>query len=331
MGRGTTTSTDALDLTLYDVESAARVVHAVMAPTPQYRWPLLGEHAGADVWLKHENHTPSGAFKVRGGVVFFDTLRRTRPDVRGVITATRGNHGQSIAMAAAQSGIEATVVVPLGNSVEKNEAMRAFGARLIERGVDFQEAREHAERLATGQGLLMVSSFDRDFVRGVASYALELFHAVPDLDTVYVPIGLGSGICGVIAARDLLGQRAEVVGVVSDLYPAYLRSFEAAEPVRTEESPPTIADGMACRVPEPAAVAMIRRGAARIIAVSDDEIAAAMRQIFVATHNVAEGGGAAAYAALVREREAMRGKRVAVILSGGNVDRDVFSRVLAAG
>ncbi len=311
---------------LAELEAAARVVHGAMPPTPQYAWPLLGERAGCEVWVKHENHTPTGAFKVRGGLVYFD---RQRPS-RGVISATRGNHGQSLAYAGRRAGIPVTIVVPHGNSVEKNAAMRAFGAELIEHGRDFDEARPEAERLARVRGLEMVPSFHRDLVLGVATYALELLRAVPALDTVYVPIGMGSGICGLIRTRDLLGLRTQIVGVQSERAPSYALSFAAGRVVTTE-SADTFADGMATRVPDPQALEIIRQGAERIVTVSEAEIADAMRALFTDTHNVAEGAGAAPLAALLKERDAVRGRKAGVILSGGNIDLAVFRQVIAGG
>jgi threonine dehydratase len=310
------------------LEEAAAVVRAVVPPTPQRRWPLLEQRAGCEVWVKHENHAPTGAFKVRGGVTYLRSLLARDPGVRGVLAATRGNHGQSVAFAAARAGLAAVVVVPHGNSREKNAAMRAFGAELIEHGQDFQEAAEYAARLADERRLHHVGSFAADLVLGVATYALELFTVVPDLDAVYVPIGMGSGICGVIGARDALGLRTRVVGVVSAALPSYQRSFDAGRPVATPPAE-TIADGLACRVPNPEAVTAIRAGAERVVAVSEAAIRAAMRAYFTDTHNVVEGAGAAPLAALLTERDRMRGKRVAVVASGGNVDAVVFRDVLA--
>jgi threonine dehydratase len=297
-------------------------------PTPQYAWPLLKERLGVDVVVKHENHTPIGSFKVRGGVVFFDRLKRQRPQVRGIISATRGNHGQSLAFAGARAGVAVTIVVPHGNSIEKNVAMRSFGAELIEHGRDFDDAREHAVRIAAARGLEFAPSFHRDLVLGVATYAHELFTSISDLDTVYVPIGLGSGICGVISARDALGHRARIVGVVAEGANTYSRSLAAGRIVPTN-SAVTFADGMAVRMPDAAALDVIRRGADRIVEVSDDEIAEAVRIIYSATHNCAEGAGAAALAALVKERERRRGGSAAVILSGHNIDRAWMQAVLA--
>jgi threonine dehydratase len=310
------------------LETAAALVHSVVPPTPQIRWPLLCQRLGADIWLKHENHTPIGAFKIRGGLVYFDHLRLTKPHIKGVVAATRGNHGQSVAFAAARFGLAATIVVPHGNSVEKNRAMTAQGARLVEAGHDFQAAFEYAQGLAEREGLRLMPSFDPLLAQGVASYGLELFRAVPDLDIVYVPIGLGSGICGTIAARDALGARAEIVGVVAAGAPAYALSFAARRPISTN-SADTIADGVACRVPDPRAFEIIRRGAAQIVTVSEAEIRSAMRILFEDTHNVAEGAGAAPLAAAMQERARLAGKRVAAILSGGNIDRPLFAQVLA--
>lgn len=314
--------------TLGQIEAAGETVYAALPPTPQYAWPLLAERAGCELWVKHENHTPTGAFKVRGGLVYMADLAARAPDVPGVITATRGNHGQSVAFAASRHGIRAVVCVPEGNSVEKNAAMRAFGAELVVHGQDFQEAREHAEALSAAQGLHMLPSYEERLIRGVATYPLELFRAVPDLDTVYVPIGLGSGISATIAARDALDLKTEVVGVVAEGAPAYKLSFEAGRPVSTNQAV-TLADGMACRVPEPEAVDVVLKGAARIVALSESEIAGAMRALYTDTHNVAEGAGAAALAACLQERARNRGKKVGVMLCGGNVDATVFREVLA--
>ena len=315
-------------LSLEDVESAAAIVYAAMPPTPQYAWPLLAKRTGCEVWVKHENHTPTGAFKVRGGLVYMDRLKRAQPRIAGVASATRGNHGQSIALAAARAGIAATIVVPLGNSVEKNAAMRAFGAELVEAGHDFDAAREVAMRLAGERGLSMVPSFHRDLVCGVATYALELFRAAPPLDTVYVPIGLGSGICGTIAVRDALGLSTKVVGVVSTEAPAYALSFAAGKVVATN-SADTMADGMAVRGPDAEALEVILKGADRIVKVSDAEIALAMRAYYEDTHQLTEGAGAASLAALMQERERLAGKRIGLILSGGNIDRPLYLRTLA--
>jgi threonine dehydratase len=304
------------------------MVYRVMSPTPQIQWPLLSARAGAEVWVKHENHTPVGAFKVRGGIVYMEELRRGDPAVSRVISATRGNHGQSVAAAAARAGLRAVIVTPRGNSREKNAAMRALGAELIEHGADFKEALDHASGLARAEGLHFVPPFHRTLVLGVASYALELFRGAPPLDAVYVPIGLGSGICGLMAVRDALGLATEIVGVVAAGAPAYALSFAAGKPIECG-IPRTIADGVACRVPEPEALDLILGGAARVLTVTDEEIAAAMRHLFSDTHNVAEGAGAVALAGLLQERERIRGKRAGVILSGANVDRDVYANVLA--
>jgi threonine dehydratase len=312
---------------LHDLESAARVVYAAMAPTPQQRWPLLDAHCGMRVWVKHENHTPVGAFKVRGGLVYFDHLRRTQPAVTGVVAATRGNHGQSVAFAAAKYGIPAAVVVPHGNSTTKNAAMHALGAELIERGDDFQASLEASATIAAERGWHQVPSFHPLLVRGVASYSLELFRAVPDLEIMYVPIGLGSGICGAIAARDALGLKTRIVGVVAAAAPAYSRSF-AQRRVVPHDVAPTIADGMACRIPVQEALDTIRAGVERVVEVTDDEIEEAMRVHFSATHNVAEGAGAASLAALLKERESIAFATAGIVLTGANVDPEPFARIL---
>jgi threonine dehydratase len=311
-----------------DLRTAAEVVYRHMAPTPQYAWPLLAARSGCRVWVKHENHTPIGAFKLRGGLVYLAALKRDRPEVGGVIAATRGNHGQSIAYAAARAGLACVLVVPHGNSVEKNAAMEAWGAELVVEGHDFQAALEHARDRAASEDLHFVESFHPQLIKGVASYSLELFEAVPDLDAVYVPIGLGSGICGAIAARDALGRNTEVIGVCSTEAACYALSFAKGEPVSTN-SADTLADGMACRVPVAEAVEIINRGAARIVTVSEAELKSAMRALYQDTHNLAEGAGAAATAALLQERERMAGKTVGVVLSGGNIDIDLYRAILA--
>lgn len=317
--------------TLEALREAASLVRSVMPPTPQIVWPLLAERLGAEIWVKHENHTPVGAFKVRGGLVYVDALARLPAAERpaGIISATRGNHGQSLAFAGARAGLPVTIVVPKGNSPGKNAAMRALGADLVEAGADFDAAKAEAAALAEARGLAMVPPFAEPLVRGVATYALELFTAAPELDTVYVPVGCGSGLCGMIQARDLLGLRTEVVAVTAAGAPGFARSFAAGEPV-SDAPAATMADGLAVRGAIPEALAIARAGAARVVEVTDAEIEAAMRLLFETTHNVAEGAGAAALAALAQERDAMAGRRVAVVLTGGNVDRDVYARVLGA-
>lgn len=316
---------------MYDLESlevAAARVHAAMLPTAQHHWPLLSERVGAEVWVKHENHTPIGAFKIRGGVNYVHALREREPGVEGVVAASTGNHGQSVVFAATRAGLTATIVVPEGNNPEKNAAMRALGAELIEHGRDFNVAFDRAREIAGERGLHRFESYHADLVRGVASYALELFRGAPPLDTVYVPIGMGSGCNGVVAARDALGLPTRVVGVVAERAPAYLHSFERGQPVSTNTCD-TFAEGLACRIPHPEALAMILRGVDRVVAVSEDEIAEAMRTMFSATHNVAEGAGASALAALDKERSRAAGQRVGVVLSGANIDRERYVRVLA--
>jgi threonine dehydratase len=312
---------------LAQLEKAATLVASAMRPTPEICWPTLSARCGVEVWVKHENHTPIGAFKVRGGLVYVDDLLRRGPAPAGIIAATRGNHGRSIAFAARRRGLSATIVVPHGNSAEQNAAIRAFGAELIEHGRDFQDALEYAAQFAQERRLAMVPSFDEALVRGVATYGLELLHAVDGLETVYVPIGLGSGICGTIAAREALGLTTSVVGVVSDAAPTYALSFAARKPVSTN-SANTQADGLAVRVPHAEAVEIINHFVERIVSVSDREIEEAMRAYFTDTHNVAEGAGAATLAALIKERDQMRGRRVGLVLSGGNVDRATYARIL---
>ena len=312
---------------LDELESAATLIYQSMPPTPQYRWPLLEARVGTTVWVKHENHTPTGAFKVRGGLVYLEELCRVSDKPGGVVSATRGNHGQSVAFAARHYGILAAVVVPHGNSIEKNAAMRALGVEVIEQGHDFQAAAEIADEIAIDRRWHRFPSFHPLLVRGVGTYALELFRAVPDLDTVYVPVGMGSGLCGVIAARDVLGLGTKVVAVVSEGAPAFALSYEQGR-VISHEVTTRVSDGMACRTPVETALSIAHHGAERVVQVSDEEVESAMRALFADTHNTAEGGGAAALAALLKEKEKMRGRRVAVVLSGGNVDSGVFASIL---
>lgn len=313
---------------LTDIETAAQVVYRAFPPTPQYRWALLSERLGTDCWVKHENHTPVGAFKIRGGLTYFDQLKQRGELPREVISATRGNHGQSIGWAAREHGVRCTIVVPRGNSVEKNAAMRALGVQLIEHGDDFQESREHAMRLAAERGAHMVPSFHKDLLRGVSTYWWELLKAVPRLDVVYVPIGQGSGACSAVAAKRALGHSARIVGVVSAHATTYADSIAAG---RVVEAPVTtqLADGMACRVADAAALDILAPHLDQIVKVTDDEVAAAMRWIFSDTHNVAEGAGAAAFAAAMQQKASLKGQSVGVTLCGGNVDSAQFAQVLS--
>lgn len=312
-----------------ELEEARREVHRVFAGTPQYAWPLLAARTGADVWVKHENHTPIGAFKVRGGLIHVGRVKREGLVPIGIISATRGNHGQSLAFSGRRFGVPVTILVPHGNSKEKNAAMQAFGARLIEHGADFDAARIEAMRLAEVEGLRFAPAFHRDLVLGVATWALELFEAAPDLELLYVPIGLGSGISGAITVRDLLGLKTEIVGVQSENAPSYALSFAAGQVVETETAD-TKADGLATRVPDPAAFEIIKKGASRIITVSDDEVRDAVRAYWTDTHNLAEGAGAAPLAALIKERDTAKGRKVGLPLCGGNIDLELFrSWVLA--
>jgi len=320
--------------TLDELRAASELVRRHVPPTPQYRWPLLEAHVpgAASVWVKHENHTPTGAFKVRGGLVHLARLARDEPGLPGVVSATRGNHGQSIALAAGLHGIPATIVVPHGNSPDKNAAMRAFGAELIEHGHDFQAAREHAAALAAERGLRMVPSFHHDLVLGVATYALELFEAVaaagPPLDVVYVPVGMATGICALIAVRDLLALPTRIVGVVAERAPATALSFHAGAAVATDTAD-TFVDGVACRSPDPAAVAAIVRGAERIVQVPEEATARAIGVLHATTHNLAEPAGAIATAAMLAEAGGLAGRHVATVLTGGNLDAGILVEVLA--
>jgi len=310
------------------IEDAAEFLRALVPPTPQYVWPQVAAALGAEAWFKHENHTPIGAFKARSAAIYFRALMAREPHCPGVITATRGNHGQAVGLAARRFGLPATIYVPHGNSLEKNAAMRALGVTLIEHGQDFQEAREEAARVAASRGLHMVPAFHPDLLLGVATYWAELFRAAPDLDVVYVPIGQGSGVCAAAAARNVWSPHTKIIGVVSAHAPCFAKSFAAR---RVVEAPveTLLADGMACRKPDAEAVAIILANVSRIVEVSDTEVAAAMRAIFAMTHNVAEGAGAAAYAAAWRERETLGGLRVGISVTGGNVDSSLFADVLA--
>lgn len=313
--------------TLEELEAAQEIVYRHMKPTPELHWPLLSERAGCEVWVKHENHTPIGAFKVRGGLVFLEDFAKRRNGAPGIVSATRGNHGQSLAYACGRAGVPLTILIPYGNNPEKNAAMRALGAEIIEHGSDFQEAREYSETLAGERGLHMIGPFHPLLMRGVGTYSLEFLRACADLDTVYVSIGMGSGICGMISARDALGLKTRIVGVVAENAPAYALSFEKKDAISTN-SADTIADGLACRVPDPAALEIILAGADRVVQVSETEIRDAIRAYFVDTHNVAEGASAAALAGLLKEKAALRGRKAGVIHSGGNIDAALLAGIL---
>jgi threonine dehydratase len=299
-----------------------------MPPTPKYTWPLINQRLGAEAWIKHENYTPVGAFKVRGALVYVHWLKQTQPEISGVVAATRGNHGLGVALAARLVGMNAVIVVPRGNSQEKNQAMIAQGAELIEQGYDFQASLEHARTLAAERGLVMIDSFHERLVMGTATYALEFFQAAPALDRVYVPIGLGSSVCGVAAARNALALKTEIIGVVSASSPSYALSFAqrkiVAAPAQTQ-----IADGLACRIPAAEAMEIIWENVSRIVEVSDAEIAEAMRIYFQDTHTVAEGGGAAPLAAALKEQHQIRNKTIGLVLTGANVDMDLYEKVLS--
>ena len=313
--------------TLSDIETAARLIYEEFPATPQYHWPLLSERRGAACWVKHENHTPVGAFKIRGGLTYFDQLAQSGALPKEVISATRGNHGQSIGWAARAHGVACTIVVPLGNSLEKNAAMRALGVSLVEHGTDFQESREYAMQLATERGAHMVPSFHPNLLRGVATYWWELLKAAPDIDVIYVPIGQGSGACSAVAAKRALGHTARIVGVVSAHATTYADSLKAG---RVVEAPVTtqLADGMACRVADPEALQILMGEIDHIVQVTDAEVAQAMRDLFACTHNVSEGAGAASFAAAMQERASLRGQTVGITLCGGNVDSAMFADVL---
>jgi threonine dehydratase len=315
---------------LSELQATAEEVYQHMQASPQLQWPLLNERCGCEVWVKHENHNPTGAFKVRGGLIYLKNLKQRAPETRGVVSATRGNHGQSLAFAAAKQGFELAIVVPEGNSIGKNNAMQALGAELIVHGRDFDESVTLTQDIAEQRGLHRVPSFHKDLVNGVASYSLELLQSQPDLARVYVPIGLGSGICGMISARNALGLRTEIVGVVSSEADCYARSLAAGKCVPTETAN-TLADGLAVRTPNPEALDMMLGNVARVVAVSDAEVLAAIHYYFTDTHNLVEGAAAAALAALLRDKSANRGEKVGLICTGGNIDRELYIRALETG
>jgi threonine dehydratase len=316
-----------MTFTLDELDRASELVHRWVPPTPQFQWPLLADAVGGEIWVKHENHTPTGAFKVRGGLVYMDRLRRERPAVKGVVSATRGNHGQSLAFAGRTHGVAVTIVVPRGNSPDKNAAMRGFGADVIEHGHDFQAAREHSVTLAAELGLEPVPPYHPDLVLGVATYARELLDAVTDLDAVYVPVGMGTGISGLIHVRDLLGLSTEIVGVVAERANATALSYDAGEPVATETAD-TFVDGVACRLPDALAMSTIKTGAARIVQISEDAAAEAVRVLLACTHNVPEPAGALALAGVLAEKDHNQGRRVAVVQTGGNIDASMLRLIL---
>jgi threonine dehydratase len=313
--------------TLSQIEEAQAIVYRYMPPTPQYSWPLINTRLGFEVWIKHENHTPVGAFKLRGALVYMEWLKQTQPELGGVVAATRGNHGQGVGMAARLLGLKAVIVVPEGNSPDKNRAMQSQGVELVEQGHDFQESLEFARTLAADRGFAMVDSFHERLVMGTSTYALEFFRGAPQLDAIYVPIGLGSSICGVSAVRNALGLKTEIVGVVAEKSPSYALSFEQHKIVEAP-SMTLVADGLACRTPNADAMEVIWQNVARIVEVSDDEIIYAMRTLYQDTHNLAEGAAAAALAGIVRKASLHRGRRIGMVLTGANVDASVFAQVL---
>lgn len=312
---------------LDELHRATELVRTVMPATPTYSWPLLNARTGAEVWLKHENHSPVGAFKIRTATVYVDWLKREHPEIAEVVAATRGNYGQGVAFAAKRMGWKVTIVVPYRNSREKNRAMQAQGAELVEHGADFQAANEHATKLAAQTGAHKIPSYDRLLAVGAGTFALEMFTAAPELNTVYVPVGMGSSICGMVAAREALGLRTKIVGVTAKAAPATALSFAAGRVVPRAVSD-TIADGVSCRIPVQEALDVMLRHVERFVEVSEEEIRAAMRAIYEDTHNVAEGAGAVAIAAVLQDRDRVAGKRVAAVITGGNVDREVFASVL---
>jgi threonine dehydratase len=316
-------------LTIDQIHDAQSLIYRYMPATPQYTWPLVNLRLGAEAWIKHENHTPVGAFKLRGALVFLAWLKDEQPELEGVVAATRGNFGQGVGMAARLFGLKCVIVVPHGNSQEKNRAMQAQGVELITQGNDFQESLEFARALAVKRRFAFIDSFHERLVLGTATYALEYLEGSPELDLVYVPIGMGSSICGMAAARNALGLKTEIVGVTAEAAPAIANSFR--EGVVLEAPAQTaIADGLACRRPNPEALAVMLENVSRIVQVSDEEILEAMRALHEDTHNLAEGAGAASMAAALKEKTMLHKKRVGILLTGGNVDREIYRGVLNA-
>ena len=312
---------------LTEIEAAQAIVYSAMPPTPQYSWPLLNQRLGAEAFIKHENHSPVGAFKLRGALVYATWLKESQPNLETLVAATRGNHGQGVGMAARLLGLRAIVVVPHGNSKEKNLAIEAQGVELIEDGEDFQASLEYARELAVRPNHAIIESFHPRLVAGAATYALEFFRATPPLATIYVPIGLGSSICGVSAVRNALGLATEIVGVVAASSPSYALSFRERRVVEAP-SQTQIADGLACRLPNAAAMQVIWQNVARIVEVSDAEIASAMRAYYQDIHNIAEGAAAAALAGALQEKDSLAGRQIGIVLTGGNIDRDLYAQVL---
>ena len=312
---------------IHDLDQATAIVRSLMPATPAYNWPLLSRRAGLQVVVKHENHTPTGSFKARGGLVYIESLRDSGNMPKGLVTATRGNHGQSVAIGAARCGIPSLIVVPEGNSAEKNAAMEAFGGEIVVSGADFDESRERAAQIERDRDYHFIPAFHQKLVLGVATYAYELFTSHRDLDVVYVPIGMGSGICSLIAVRDLLQIKTDIVGVVAENAPAFALSFEAGKSISTP-SARTFADGMACREPLPESLEIVLNGASRVIRVSEDEIASAIRYLYTDTHNLSEGAGAASLAALLKDPGVEKYKKAGVVLCGGNIDMSTFATIL---
>jgi threonine dehydratase len=319
---------DAMPLAgLAEIESIAAEVDAVVPVTPQFSWPLLNSRTGCKLWVKHENHTAIGSFKIRGALNYMNRLLEREPAAKGVVVATRGNFGQAVAFAALRRGLSCAVVVPHGNSVEKNRAMRALGAELIEHGEDFQAAFVHSEELAANRGLHWVPAVHRDLVVGNAGSMLNFLRSVPPLDCVYIPIGMGTGIGAFLFAREALGLPTRIIGVAAERAPAIALSYAARSLIPHAVST-RIADGMACSTPNGEALGLILGGVDGIVRVSDDEIEAAMRAYFADTHNVSEGAAGSSLAAILKDPDGVAGRRIGVVLTGGNVDSATFARVL---
>ena len=314
-------------LSLRDVYSARRLVYRTLRPTPLLQHPLLNEATGLDVYVKHENHNPTNAFKVRGGLNLIGNL--TAAERRsGVITASTGNHGQSIAMACRRESVPCTVVVPENNNRDKNAAMRAYGATLLEIGRDFDEAREYVERVVREKGLRYVHSANEPLlIAGVATYALELFEELPEVDVVVVPIGGGSGACGCALVRTWLGSRARVIGVQAAGADAFTRSWRTGTRV-TGEVADTFAEGIATRWTFDLTYGILREHLDDIVTLDEQELAEGIRLALVATHNLAEGAGAASLAAAMKLRDQLAGRKVACIMTGGNLAAGTLKRVL---
>ncbi len=319
-----------MDVSFQGILAARKTVYRHLKPTPLIGHPLLSEWLGFPAWVKHENHNPTGSFKIRGGFNLVSHLSESEKS-RGVITATRGNHGQSVALACRTYGVRCVIAVPEGNNPEKNEAMKAFGSELLVHGRDFDEARERVEQIQAEQRLRYIHSANEPLlVEGVGTYALEILEELPDVDCILVPVGGGSGISGVLTAVRAAAPKVQVIGVQAANAPSIYLSWKKGEKVTTD-SADTMADGLATRVPFEMTFDIIHRYVDEVVTVTEEELMEAVFRIFQTTHNVAEGAGAATTAAAFKLRSRLAGKKVALVLSGGNITASLFQQVLERG